>query len=114
MSWEKILKYKMAQQKLIETASVYKDGRISFSHDLYDAIDSNYIEIFVDRVKLVIGIKPTIANDPDAYHLTFNKKGARPVFRATKIFHILGYVDIPYGRKQAKWDKKSGMIIITL
>jgi len=113
--WQKVSKRSSMPNMNEKTVTVYKNGSVVLSNDLYDALGKpSAVEVFVDKEKSVIGLKHSDTTDPDAYVLNFNKDGNRPTFRNKKVFKILGYETIPNGKKDACWDKKEKMVVVKL
>jgi len=90
-------------------ATIYSDGRLSISTDLYENMGNPLAaELFVDQKNKLIGLKSSI-QDTDAYLFKTNR-----TIRVKKIFWTMGYENVPNGRKNAKWDNDLEMVIIEI
>lgn len=114
MNWQKVLKRSKtgAMQNVV---SIYKDGTLNISSNLYQKMNNpNKVELFVDKDEKVIGIKPTDDQDPDAYNIQTPKDSRRVVLRSKNVFKVMGFEEVPSGRKEANWSDNEGMLIVKL
>lgn len=112
--WQKVTKSMSRNNIPDNTVSIYKDGRVVISKNLYTALSSpEAIEIFIDVQQKAIGFKESTLQDSDAYVVSLSKTG-HPLIRAKTIFKLLSYEDIPSGSKDAHWDVAENMVVMQL
>lgn len=114
--WEKVVKKLKSLSCLEQAVSIYTDGWVAISLDLYDIMGKpDSIEVFIDKHQHAMGLKPSSLEDSDSYYVQHRKNNKEtPFIQLKRIFYIMGYTIIPNGRKKAEWDEKEGMVIVKL
>ena len=97
--------YKMA-------ATVYKSGRVALTHAVHEQINSDYVELYYDEEKRLIGISPSGEDSETAYKLRNPKRSTSWVL---SLINLINFYELE-GIKGEKYqvEKQEDLFVINL